>query len=203
MRITVISPESIDARERPAMEGFFAEGLETYHVRKPGWSSAALEEWLVDLPKAWRPKMVLHHHVHLVETLGLGGAHERDTGKESATTSFSRSCHNLDILQNCVGRYTTLLFGPVFPSITKKGYGPAQDFPWERLSDLLASRKADSATSIFAIGGVDEHRLARCRDLGFDGAAVMGAVWNMSDPLRAFSALHRTAIKLEVARHAA
>ena len=46
MRIIVISPESSDAREVPAMQGFLAAGLERYHVRKPAWSEAELEAWL-------------------------------------------------------------------------------------------------------------------------------------------------------------
>ena len=97
----------------------------------------------------------------------------------------------------------------MFPSLTKPGYGPAADFPWDSLRTVLREarrRRAagdDGSASVFAIGGVTANRLARCRELGFDGAAVLGAVWNDSDPLRAFGRIRDAAARLEAARHAA
>jgi thiamine-phosphate pyrophosphorylase len=42
---------------------------------------------------------------------------------------------------------------------------------------------------VFALGGVAVGKLARVRALGFDGAAVLGAVWQAADPVAAFEAL--------------
>jgi thiamine monophosphate synthase len=58
-------------------------------------------------------------------------------------------------------------------------------------------------TSVFAIGGVDGDGLERCRDLGFDGGALLGAVWNEADPVRAFTLILEKARRLEATRHAA
>jgi thiamine-phosphate pyrophosphorylase len=203
MRLIVISPESADRREVPAMEGFFGAGLERYHVRKPSWTAADLEAWLVALPAAWRPKLVLHQHHGLVAKLGLGGAHERDVGQPRSGTAVSRSCHSLGGLQASLGLHESVIFGPVFPSMTKAGYGPAVDFPWDQLAVILGSRARTLATQVIAIGGVDLQNLERCRDLGFDGAAVLGAVWSKEDPARAFAALLGAAQRLEATRHAA
>jgi thiamine-phosphate pyrophosphorylase len=202
MRIIVISPESADARELASMEGFFGSGLERYHVRKPSWTLAELEGWLLRLPRTWRPRIVLHQHHGLVPKLGLGGAHEKDTGAPRGAR-YSRSCHDLRALRACLGSYATVIFGPVFPSITKRGYGPAPDFPWEELKEVLGSRNDASRTRVYAVGGVDGQGLGHCRDLGFDGAAVLGAVWNDSDPVRAFVSLHDKAQRLEAAPRAA
>jgi thiamine-phosphate pyrophosphorylase len=205
MRIVVISPESRDPREVSAMEGFFAAGLERYHVRKPSWSAPDLEAWLRGLPGAWRPRLVLHQHHFLAGKLGLGGCHERDQARDkpSPLRATGRSCHDLASLERHMGRCDSILFGPVFASLTKPGYGPPEDFPWDRLRALLRGGRAAGSCRVLAIGGVTAGRLSRCSELGFDGAAVLGAVWSDSDPIRAFAGIRDAATRLEAARDAA
>jgi thiamine-phosphate pyrophosphorylase len=203
MQIVVISPESADPREAGAMDGLFAAGLEHYHVRKPAWTGAELESWLRRLPQGWRKGLILHGHPEIAANLGLGGHHDRDRADNPARAGYSRSCHDLASLERHLPAYRALLFGPVFPSISKPGYGPAPGFPWEELRALLARREPESGARVLAIGGVSAARLSRCRDLGFDGAAVLGAVWNGPDPVGAYVAIRDAAAKLEGARHAA
>jgi thiamine-phosphate pyrophosphorylase len=201
MQIVVISPESADPREVPAMAGFFEAGLERYHVRKPSWTEAELEAWLRALPVAWRPRLVLHQHHALCATLGLGGRHEK--GDSRRAEGSSRSCHDLVSLRRYLGSFGQVLFGPVFPSLTKKGYGPAKDFPWRELRTLLRGRDDRPGARVLAIGGVNAARLERCAELGFDGAAVMGAVWNEPDPVRALAAILGAAERRGAVTHAA
>jgi len=202
MRIVVISPESADPREVRAIEGFFGAGLESYHVRKPSWTSDALESWLRLLPREWRPRIVLHQHRPLAGRLGLGGTHDRDDGDTPAPPGCSRSCHAIASLRRHLPRYGSLFFGPVFASLTKPGYGPAPGFPWDDLRSVLRSRTSAEAR-VLAIGGVTAAGLGRCRELEFDGAAVLGAVWNEQDPVAAYVAIRDAAARLEGARHAA
>jgi thiamine-phosphate pyrophosphorylase len=201
MRIVVISPESADPREVPAMEGLFAAGLERYHVRKPSWTEPELERWLRALPVGWRPRIVLHQHHSLVPTLGLGGRHEK--GESQRAEGASRSCHDLPSLRRHMRSFEQVMFGPVFPSLTKAGYGPAADFPWTELRAVLRSRDDPGGARVLAIGGVTAGRLERCAELGFDGAAVMGAVWNEADPVREFTAIVAASENLGATRHAA
>ena len=203
MRIVVISPESADPREAAAMDGLFAAGLEHYHVRKPAWSAAELESWLGRLPRAWRPRMIVHGHRELSGRLGLGGWHDGDRGDNPAPAGFSRSCHDLASLRRHLPAYRVVLFGPVFPSITKPGYGPRQGFPWGELESLLTGERPEPGARVLAIGGITAAGLARCRELGFDGAAAMGAVWNGTDPVGSYVGIRDEAARLEAARHAA
>jgi thiamine-phosphate pyrophosphorylase len=209
MHIVVISPGSRDPRELPAMEGFFAAGLERYHVRKPSWTAPELEAWLRGMPESWRPRIVLHEHHPLAGRLGLGGCHDKDSGGDGAPAGASRSCHGIASLRRHLGDYESILFGPVFPSLTKPGYGPPPGFPWYELWALLRQRGraprpgSRDPARVLAIGGITAQRLARCSELGFDGAAVLGGVWNEPDPARAFAALMREAGRLEGARYAA
>jgi thiamine-phosphate pyrophosphorylase len=202
MQIVVISPESADPREAAALGAFFEAGLERYHVRKPLWARAELGAWLRGLPRHWRPRLVLHGHRELAEELGLGGWHDRDRDGEGTPPGASRSCHDLPSLRGHLPAYRAILFGPVFPSLSKAGYGPPSGFPWESLTALLRERGPEDAR-VLAIGGVTAGGLARCLELGFDGAAVLGAVWGGPDPLRSYSEIRDAAARLEVARHAA
>jgi thiamine-phosphate pyrophosphorylase len=201
MQIVVISPESADPREVPAMEGLFAAGLERYHVRKPSWTEPELEAWLRGLPVAWRARIVLHQHPGLAGVLGLGGRHEKGDSQRAEGTS--RSCHDLASLRRYLRSFGQVMFGPIFPSLTKAGYGPAADFPWIELRTILRVRDERASARVLAIGGVTAGRLERCAELGFDGAAVMGAVWNEPDPVRAFAGILRASERLGATRNAA
>jgi thiamine-phosphate pyrophosphorylase len=201
MRIIVISPDALDLREIPVMEGLFAAGLERYHVRKPAWSLAETEAWLRALPVNWRPRIVLHQHHELVKMLGLAGRHEK--GESQRASGTSRSCHDLVSLRRYLRAFDQVLFGPIFPSISKQGYGPAPDFPWNELTSVLKGRGSQEKADVLAIGGVTAEGLERCHELGFDGAAVLGALWESPDPVAAYGAVIEAASKLGGARHAA
>jgi thiamine-phosphate pyrophosphorylase len=202
MKIVVVSPESEDSREPGAMEGFFRAGLERYHVRKPSWTREALESWLGRVPESWRGRIILHQHHCLAASMGLGGVHERDDDANTGMRGSSRSCHGVASLRRHLPLCGFIVFGPVFPSLSKPGYGPAADFPWDELKSVLRER-APTDARVLAIGGVTAARLARCRELGFDGAAVLGAVWSAGDPVDAHARIREEAARLEARRHAA
>jgi len=198
MKLVVISPEHDDPRETAVMGALFAAGLERYHVRKPHWPAAKLGAWLRALPAEWRSCLVLHSHHEFVDRLSLGGRHWRDDDSAPSRPAdgeglTSRSCHDLGALRAALGNYNSVFFGPMFPSLSKPSHGPRGDFPADKLSALLAQRtSSERRTTVLALGGVSVERLSRCRELGFDGVAVLGAVWQSGDPARAFTVLQES-----------
>jgi thiamine-phosphate pyrophosphorylase len=98
----------------------------------------------------------------------------------------SRAVHDLATLRASVDEYDRLLVSPVFPSFSKPGYGPSEKLPG---ADLRAALALPRHAEVIALGGIDASRFAACRELGFDGVAVLGAVWQASDPVRAFNEL--------------
>lgn len=203
LRLLVISPENDDPREHAVLAKLFAVGLRDYHLRKPGWSRERLAAWLRALPPGYHPRIVLHTHHDLAAEFDLGGLHERDSGgaeqvassrmasapsDTSAARIRSRAVHSLAVLRSALDSRERLLFSPLFPSISKPGHTPACSH--EELADVLAlPRRAE----VIALGGIDAARLPACRALGFDGVAVLGAIWQAADPLAAFSALQAQA----------
>jgi thiamine-phosphate pyrophosphorylase len=213
MKLVLISPEHDDPREIAVLGALLAAGLERYHVRKPHWPAAQLETWLRALPMEWRTRLVLHSHHELVAMLGLGGYHWRDEKggaahstslgpracrgacpqdalsalRSTRSTFTSRSCHDLATLRAALGHYDSVFFGPVFSSISKPGHGPRDNFSPTELSSLLNSRTPNErSTTVLALGGVTVAYLPQIRALGFDGVAVLGAVWQADDPVAAF-----------------
>jgi thiamine-phosphate pyrophosphorylase len=137
----------------------------------------------------------------------------------------SRSCHDLSALRASLGHYNSVFFGPVFPSISKPGYtteitvevergvstrslnnedlnASGRRVPPTEISLLLNSRTANERrTTVLALGGVTAERLPQVRALGFDGVAVLGAVWQANNPVTAFCELKSTLLASEVEAH--
>jgi thiamine-phosphate pyrophosphorylase len=130
--------------------------------------------------------------------------------RSTRSTFTSRSCHDLTTLRAALGHYDSVFFGPVFPSISKPGYtteltvkvervvptrslknkdlnASGRRVPPTEISSLLNSRTANGRrTAVLALGGITAERLPQVRALGFDGVAVLGAVWQANDPVAAF-----------------
>ncbi|MDO8540647.1 MAG: thiamine phosphate synthase [Opitutaceae bacterium] len=204
MKLVVITPEAIDPREPAVLGALFAAGLERCHVRKPFASCEELTTWVRAVPAEFRARLVLHQHHDLVAELALRGCHWRDDAHASLISPAdggltSRSCHDLATLRAALGRFDSVLVAPIFPSISKPGHGPRADFPPAKISELLATRTVmERHTAVIALGGITAENAPRCADLGFDGVAVLGAVWHAADPVRAFAQL-----QLSLACHAA
>ena len=214
MKLAVISPEHDEPREIAVLGELFATGLERYHARKLSWSRDKMETWLRALPREWRAHVVLHQHHEFVDAFGLAGRHWRDDrfsevergvlavpsalGLAKAERSphpaiTSRSCHDLATLRAAVGDYDAVFFGPVFPSLSKPGYGPRGENSFEEISAFLANRSpAQRRTSVFALGGISAETAPRALALGFDGVAVLGAIWQSAEPVRAFAELQNS-----------
>jgi thiamine-phosphate pyrophosphorylase len=194
MQLVVISPEGDDPREHAVLGELFATGLERYHVRKPRASATELETWIQRVPVLWRPRLVLHQHHELVSEFGLGGRHWKDEPNAPSSRMgrglISRSCHDLPRLRTALGTYDSVFFGPVFASLSKPGYGPTNAQIGEDLSTILHTRTAaERRTAVLAIGGISVDTAPRALALGFDGVAVLGAVWQAADPVGAFREL--------------
>lgn len=102
----------------------------------------------------------------------------------------SRSCHDLATLRASLGHYDSVFLSPLFPSISKPGYGPGGNLSHAEIAALLAARTpAERRTTVLALGGITAARLPAVRALGFDGAAVLGALWQAANPVQAFAEL--------------
>ena len=190
LALLVISPEAEDPREHATLTELFLAGLTSYHLRKPTWSRDQLAAWLHAVPAKFHPRIVLHTHHDLATEFTLGGLHDREEPNPKChligDTFRSRAVHDLPTLRASLDTYDRLLVSPLFPSFSKPGHAPdARLAPSELKSVLALPHRAE----VIALGGIDASRISACGDLGFDGVAVLGAIWQAADPVSAFGEL--------------
>ncbi len=190
MDILAISPPDTFPAETQWIVRLLDAGLTRYHLRKPAWSAVTLEAFLQTLPPACRSRLVLHQHPALVQAHALGGWHVKGHADASSPLPpnpgslpagrpvISRSLHRITDLEADTQGWDAALLSPVFPSFSKPGHHP----PWTEaeLARCLGERRG---ARLYALGGIDATRAARCHDWGFDGVVLHGALWQAADPL--------------------
>ena len=85
--------------------------------------------------------------------------------------TISTGLHSIDELSDLPFTPDFVLLSPVFDSISKSGY--CANAGLLELKEQLATRPMP----ILAMGGVTSANISRCYELGFDGAAVLGDIW--------------------------
>lgn len=183
--ILITSPEDF-ADELVLLEAMFARGLQRLHLRKPSKDLSSMRRWLLGMAPEFYARIVVHGHAQLVEDFSLAGSH----GAHAGACSFS--AHGADELAAAEG-YSYAFLSPVFDSYSKHGYKSA--FSQESLTDIIRTPYA-GVKSVYALGGVDADRLATVREMGFSGAAALGAVWNAPDPLGAWESLYERSFEV-------
>ena len=194
MKIVVISPEADEPREHAVLAELFSAGLDRYHVRKPHWSQEKLSDWLSLVPLQWRSRLFLHQHHKLATAFDCGGVHFRgrdDAPHRPPGLFTSHSCHDLAGLDTALGNYDAVFFSPIFPSVSKQGYRPTVD-PVIVAERLSRRTNKERKTEVIALGGITLANVTRCEELGFDGVAVLGALWQSAEPVRVFDALQQS-----------
>lgn len=172
MDLIVISPEGDRGDEHATLDRLFAAGLQRYHVRKPGWDQARLNRWLEGVAPQWRPRLT-----------GAFARHWKDDGRAPGQPGpgpfSSRSCHDGKTLREACGAYDAVFFGPVWASDSKPGRTPLAEGELHAASEYLQNRsRAERRTTVYALSGITPSRVTRISQLGFDGVAVLGGVWD-------------------------
>lgn len=134
--------------------------------------TAAGGHLIVAAPEVGRP-----HGVHLRADDPLPPEHAPVVG---------RSCHGAEELHWARAEGVDyVLLGPVAPTASKPGYGPAVGV--DRFARLVRQHHGRAepgapAPRVYALGGVDADNAAGWVAAGADGVAVMGALMRADDP---------------------
>ena len=185
--VILISPPSHKAGEVELLRSFFEAGLTRYHLRKPSFSIEEMSELLEQIPSQYLQNIVVHRHPELLKDFAVGGYHySSNESTQEVGISSSKSLHSLHELINLKQNLEYVFFGPIFRSISKKGYGPKISLN-EVYSVLnkLASMEMSKTPKVYALGGIRKKKMIRLSEVGFSGVALLGSVWGSRDPLRA------------------
>ncbi len=179
MQLIIIShPENFHA-EHELLLHLFDAGLESFHLRKPGSSAEDYKRYMDTIPDIYHKHIIIHRHISLYNEYNLKGVHF-SSGNKHKTNEFmqegiqkSISCHSFDELLKLQG-FQYAFLSPVFDSISKENY--KSRFSEEEITAFFKQNKTDA--KVIALGGISSENIEKTLLMGFDGAAVMGTLWN-------------------------
>lgn len=177
--IVLTPPEWRGAVEASWIATLLRLGVGRVHIRKPEASAEQLSELLEAIPRALRRRCVLSQQPELVRRYGLGGLHLSVRGwrELSARPSLASgqlvgvSCHSREELQALPFAPDYAYLSPVAPSLSKVGYGAAQQH-WTELE--LQELCAETPYPLIALGGIAPATAGHFLRLGFAGVASLG-----------------------------
>ena len=181
MQLIVISNPDTVAHEARLINQLFEAGLTRFHLRKPEWDEQQLVDLLRQIHQAFYPYIALHQHhliamdfdikrLHYTEKHRLATELDKLAHQKEGGYVLSTSIHDVAEL-NSLAPFDYTFFGPVFNSISKPGYQ-------SRLTEGFRINQNDFQPKIIALGGVEAANLGKLKAMNFDGAAVLGTIWN-------------------------
>ena len=181
--IIISNPEKVPG-EAGIINALFESGLEVFHLRKPAYSESETEALIQEIEPRFRARVVLHQHYSLASRYQLKGIHftgwfvshcfarlddlYKEAKQQAMTVSSSK--HQLAELKVLEVPYDYVFLSPVFDSISKAGYKSS-------FADLESVLPYKKHTRLIALGGIALDKIARIKFMGFDGAAVLGTIW--------------------------
>jgi len=188
MQLIVISHPDTVAHEARLINQLFEAGLTRFHLRKPDWDEKRLIDLLRQIDQSFYPYIALYQYHHIaidfnIKRLHYTEKHRLATGSDKLTHQkeqgyiLSTSIHNITYLSS-LEPFDYTFFGPVFNSISKPDYQ-------SKLPEGFHINRNDTQPKIIALGGVEVSNLDKLKLMGFDGAAVLGTIWN--DPAHAIT----------------
>ncbi len=180
MELIVISNPVLIPNEAQVINDLFSLGLKYFHLRKPLCGPNQTRQLLKKINPEYLGAIAMHQHHDVALEFGIKRLHYTESARNGSNeqwqkhvqngVTLSTSIHTLEALPG-LKQFSYVFFGPVFNSISKKGYSSVvqNDF---RLS------KENEFPKVIALGGITINNIAITREMRFDGAAILGAVWN-------------------------
>ncbi len=184
-RLIGINPPDSQVKGLAARVALLLEqGVDLVHLRLPHAEEAAIVPVLEALAKkALLPRVALASHHALYRRYPTARVHLSTTARSSRTrlgggVRVSTSTHSLEELVGLPrNEYDYAFLGPIYPSLSKEGYRAEWNFR------ELAERLGAIGTPAIALGGVTAERLPELKQMGFSGAASIGALWASGDSM--------------------
>ena len=191
--IIVITPEENHPHEEQILHALVRACGVTIHLRKPGFTEEEYRLYLTQYPSILS-HIILHEHHSLAKEFSVKGIHLKESDRKSAkeiphnVKVISTSLHIINEAENLVNEYEYIFYSPLFKSISKPGYGSDQTL--ESLKETVSELKKKTITPIIGLGGINGDNIGLVKKSGFDGAALLGAIWESEEPLVAYDKIY-------------
>lgn len=182
MQLIVISSPQPVPDEVLIIKQLFEEGLACFHLRKPDYTLEQVEKLLLQINPDFYPRIAFHQFHYQAEAFGIKKLHytelarslsDQQQGQAQKDQGYllSTSVHNLGNLQGIPNWFEYVFFSPVFNSISKQGYT-------SQLMEGFYLLETEKPIPVIALGGVEMSNIAKVKEMNFDGAALLGAIWS-------------------------
>ncbi|SFS45926.1 thiamine phosphate synthase [Sphingobacterium wenxiniae] len=185
--IIALTPEHNLQKEHYWLNRLLENGLEYCHIRKYQLDKKSMQNYIGEIDKSYRDRLVLHTHHDLAEEFNIHRLHIREVERQNESYTYlngnyilSTSTHSTTDFNTLDNRWQYAFLSPIYPSISKPGYGVVQ-----HVRDTLSHRQNHN-TKLIGLGGVDASNCHHLYQMGIDGIALMGALWQNNNPLAVF-----------------
>lgn len=181
--LAVVSLDYIVPRETQMVNAMFDRGLDIFHIRKKNVSDSDIDQYIHQIDPIHRDKLAVHLVQEMTVPKNIKRLHFpsalRHTLKDREQQGWilSTSTHSINEFNSLSASWSYSFLSPVYPSISKPGYGMSTRV----LNELSAREHAE--TKLIALGGITLENLQTVCDQGADGAALSGAVWFSDKPV--------------------
>ena len=197
--LVVITPADHLPGETECWKELLSAGADAILLRKPGWTEDDYVNLLEQTDPAVYPHILIAQYCQLQQRYGLLGAHFSENLRNSTPPQWlealrSEGCllstgiHHTKDLPVMRAYWDLLLLSPVFDSISKPGYKGQVETDFRLQRDIRAGN-----ARVLALGGMDQSNAGLAQQMGFDGIALLGALWQEPDK----AVQHFTEIKKE------
>jgi thiamine-phosphate pyrophosphorylase len=189
MIVIISHPEKIE-NEASLIKKLFEAGLPIFHLRKPNATEQEVKTMLEQIKPEYRARVVLNQFYHLSEEFGIHRFHfstdrrnreEHNDWKKEGNV-LSTSTHSFEEYKKLDSCFDYAFLSPVFDSISKPFYKKVQ---------FEIDRNEKSKIELIALGGIEVANCRKLKNTGFDGIAVLGGVWNKTEPIQSYKETDR------------
>lgn len=192
--ILVITPEVGVQHETEIISEMFHEGLDLLHIRKPMMTRGEMENFLTGIDEKFYPQLVLHGYHDLGKEYAVSRLHFREADRlNEGFKSYADECiistsvHDMETFNALEKEWEYAFISPVFPSISKRGYGEHSTV----MEDIRHRTNHD--VKLIALGGINENNISKVFENGADGAALLGGIWESNEPINSFKKCRKKA----------
>jgi len=188
-KIVVITPETDHPTESQMLNILVKEYGCIIHVRKPNFDTERYKKYLQN-NNHLLSHFVLHEHHYLSKEFQVKGIHLKKRDRKSPDSTFkglnivSTSIHSIEESKTLMHPFEYIFYSPLFESISKQNYGTPKTY--EVLSETVFELQKNTLIPIMGLGGINEENIELVKKSGFNGAALLGAVWLSKEPIKTF-----------------
>ncbi|WP_212001101.1 thiamine phosphate synthase [Chitinophaga sp. HK235] len=177
----ITSPERIYEEEK-IIADLLQAGAHRILLRKPSWQPREYMALLDKTDPSCYARIIVRDNFQVCQRFPVGGLHLSGKVRESMNCRELQLClqryrncstgiHDMADITSMAPQFTTLLLSPVFDSISKAGYNG-------RFAQPLPDKKG---RQVLGMGGIDASNISRLKDWHYDGAALLGAIWQQPE----------------------